>query len=99
VPIEERALEAYEGGYQKALELEVLNHFTEELRIGLTRLNEVQYPPLRELGAELGSEPALLPQEPLLGLRRVDPGTAAPGTPTQTASAEPSKQAKRGRAR
>jgi tetratricopeptide (TPR) repeat protein len=96
VPIEERALEAYEGGYQKALELEVLNRFTEELRSGLTRLNEVQYPPLRELGAELGSEPALLPQEPLLGLRRAEP-SAATRAKAETASA--AKPKAKGRAR
>src|SRR5262249_44632457 len=31
VPIEERALEAYEGGYRKAIELRVFNHWTEML--------------------------------------------------------------------
>ena len=34
VPIEERALEAYEGGYRKALELRVFNHWTQMLREG-----------------------------------------------------------------
>lgn len=84
VPIEEKALEAYEGGYRKALELEVLNRWTEELRAGLTRLNEVQYPPLRELGAESVGEPPLAVPQPLLGLRR---GAAAPVAPVQTARA------------
>lgn len=95
VPIEERALEAYEGGYQKALELEVLNKWTEELRDGLTRLNEVQYPPLRELGAQSVSESPLALPAPLLGLRR---GGQAP---VQTASAEEpkKKKAKKGAAR
>jgi hypothetical protein len=89
VPIEERALEAYEGGYQKAIELEVLNKWTEELRDGLTRLNEVQYPPLRELGVESMSEPPLSVSEPLLGLRR------GAQVPVQTASAEKPKQGKK----
>ena len=90
VPIEERALEAYEGGYQKAIELEVLNKWTEELREGLTRLNEVQYPPLRELGAESVSEPALSVPEPLLGLRR------GAEEPVKTASAEKAAKKKKG---
>jgi hypothetical protein len=90
VPIEEKALEAYEGGYQKALELEVLNKWTEELRDGLTRLNEVQYPPLRELGAQSVSEPPLPVPEPLLGLRR------GAEEPVQTASAtEPTDKKKK----
>jgi TolA-binding protein len=95
VPIEEKALEAYEGGYQKALELEVLNKWTEELRDGLTRLNEVQYPPLRELGTQSVSEPPLVVSEPLLGLRR---GAQEPVT---TASAEKTKKSakKKGAAR
>jgi TolA-binding protein len=81
VPIEEKALEAYESGYQKALELEVLNKWTEELRSGLTRLNEVQYPPLRELGVESVSDPPLAQPPMLLGLRR------SVATPAATASA------------
>jgi TolA-binding protein len=91
VPIEEKALEAYEGGYQKALELEVLNKWTEELRDGLTRMNEVQYPPLRELGAESVTESPLALPAPLLGLRR---GAQEPVT---TASTEKTK--KKGAAR
>ncbi len=53
VPMEERALDAYQGGYQKALELHIFNHWTEKLREGLTRLNDVQYPPLREEGGDI----------------------------------------------
>ncbi len=94
VPIEEKALEAYEGGYQKALELEVLNHWTEELREGLTRLNEVQYPALRELGAETASEPPLAPPALLLGLRRA-PQSAEPLAGAQaSASLKPSQAGK-----
>jgi TolA-binding protein len=78
VPIEEQALEAYEGGYRTAIELRIYNRWTAALREGLTRLNDVQYPPLRELGGEL-SEGARLPEpHPLDGLRRGDTADASP---------------------
>ena len=70
VPIEERALEAYEGGYRKALELRVFNRWTQKLREGLTRLNEVEYPPLREMGAEMAQDTLLEPPAALVGLER-----------------------------
>ncbi len=74
IPMEERALEAYEGGYQKALELRIYNRWTQRLREGLTRLNDVQYPPLREMGGEIvEGEPLPMP-EPLDGLRRGEEG-------------------------
>jgi TolA-binding protein len=60
VPIEERALEAYESGYRKALELRVFNTWTEKQREALTRLNDVEYPPLKEAGVGL-REARLLP--------------------------------------
>ena len=73
IPIEERALEAYEGGYEKALELRVFNRWTQKLREALTRLNDVEYPPLREAGGEIaGAELLPLPQ-PYDGLRRQVP--------------------------
>jgi TolA-binding protein len=82
VPIEERALEAYENGYKKALELHVFNTWTQKQREALTRLNDVEYPPLKEAGAGL-AEAQLLPLPiPLEGLRRgpvVE--AAAAGTP------------------
>ncbi len=72
IPMEERALEAYEGGYNKALELRIYNRWTAKLREALTRMNDVQYPPLRETGADLvEASPLPLPQ-PLDGLRRGD---------------------------
>jgi TolA-binding protein len=70
VPIEERALQAYEGGYRKALELKVYNRWTAALHEGLTRLNEVQYPKMREIGVELASEPLLVAPPAYTGLHR-----------------------------
>ena len=70
VPIEERALEAYEGGYAKAVELHIYNSWTAKLREALTRLNDVQYPPLREIGGEIDVGAPLPLPAPLDGLRR-----------------------------
>ncbi len=70
IPMEERALEAYEGGYQKAIELRIFNDWTAKLREALTRLNDIQYPPLRETGGDLVEAPPLPIPEPLDGLRR-----------------------------
>ena len=66
VPIEERALEAYESGWQKALELGIFNSWTAKMREALGRLNAELYPPLKEIGFELQSRgpmplPALIP--------------------------------------
>jgi hypothetical protein len=72
IPMEEQALQAYEGGYQKALELRIFNRWTQRLRDGLTRLNDVQYPPLREMGARIIEGTPLPPPQPLDGLRRDD---------------------------
>lgn len=73
IPMEERALEAYEGGYNKALELRIYNRWTAKLREALTRMNDVQYPPLRETGADLVEASPLPLPEPLDGLRRATP--------------------------
>lgn len=59
VPIEERALEAYEGGYRTALELGIYNRWTAALREALTRLNDVVYPPLLETGLRHVEGPGL----------------------------------------
>lgn len=75
VPIEEQALEAYQGGYQTAIELRIFNTWTAQLHEGLTRLNDVEFPPLREVGAELDEGAALPIPQPLEGLRR---GTTTP---------------------
>jgi len=88
VPIEERALEAYESGYKKALELHVFNTWTQKQREALTRLNDVEYPPLKEAGAGL-AEAQLLPlPSPLEGLRR---GPVAEAASVSTPAATPAK--------
>jgi TolA-binding protein len=90
VPIEERALEAYEGGYNTALELRIFNRWTAQLREGLTRLNDVQYPPLREMGGELGEANAIPVPAPLDGLRRgPPPGEEQPAAAAPTTSEPP----------
>lgn len=70
IPMEERALEAFEGGYQRAIELRIFNRWTAQLREALTRLNDVQYPPLREAGGDIvEGTPLALPQ-PIQALQR-----------------------------
>jgi len=55
VPIEERSLEAYESGWQKAIELGIFNSWTAKMRAALGRLNSELYPPLKETGFKLRS--------------------------------------------
>ncbi len=55
VPIEERSLEAYESGWQKAIELGIFNSWTAKMRDALGRLNSELYPPLEETGFKLRS--------------------------------------------
>lgn len=70
VPIEERALEAYEGGYRKARELGIYNGWTSLMRDALSRLNEVAYPKRNELGGELTTA-SELPEPPVIrGVKR-----------------------------
>ncbi len=64
IPIEERSLEAYESGWQKAVELGIFNSWTAKMRAALGRLNAELYPPLKEIGFELRSRGPL----PLPGL-------------------------------
>ena len=56
MPIEERSLEAYESGWQKAIELGIFNSWTAKMREALGRLNSELYPPLSEVGFRLRSE-------------------------------------------
>ena len=79
IPIEERALEAYEGGYQKAIELRIFNRWTAQLREALTRLNDVQYPPFREMGGGIVEGAPLPMPGPLDGLRRRAAAEASEG--------------------
>jgi TolA-binding protein len=66
IPIEERSLEAYESGWQKAIELGIFNKWTAQMREALGRLNTELYPPLTEIGFVTLSHsstplPALIP--------------------------------------
>ena len=69
VPIEEKSLEAYESGWQKAIELGIFNQWTAKMREALGRLNTELYPPLKEVGFEIRSKgPSSLP--PLIAAPR-----------------------------
>jgi TolA-binding protein len=72
VPMEERALEAYAGGYEKARELGIYNRWTVLMREGLTRMNDVEYPPIREIGGEVVPDKPLRQGAVLMGLTRRD---------------------------
>lgn len=76
VPIEERSLEAYESGWQKAIELGIFNSWTAKMREALGRLNAELYPPLKETGFALRSRgSSRLP--PLIdGTRRTSAGSS-----------------------
>ncbi|MEO8905284.1 MAG: tetratricopeptide repeat protein [Polyangiaceae bacterium] len=76
VPIEERSLEAYESGWQKAVELGIFNSWTAKMREALGRLNSELYPPLKETGFALRSRGnTRLP--PLIdGTRRTNTGSS-----------------------
>jgi tetratricopeptide (TPR) repeat protein len=76
IPIEERALEAYESGWKKALELGIFNSWTAKMREALGRLNSELYPPLHETGFRLRSKgPAPMP-ELIGGTRRTKGGSS-----------------------
>jgi hypothetical protein len=60
VVVEEKALDAYKGGYQKALVLGVYNEFTQKLRQALGRLDDQEFPPEAESrGRPAAAEPRL----------------------------------------
>lgn len=65
VDIEDKAIQAYEAGYKKALELRVYNEYTRELREALGRLAAGTYPPEREarIRSRVGDRP---PEPPIL---------------------------------
>jgi cellulose synthase operon protein C len=58
VPIEERALDAYENGWKKAVDLGIFNQWTAKMREALGRLNGELYPPFKEIGFEVRSQSA-----------------------------------------
>lgn len=76
IPMEDQAIQAFEGGYQKALELGIYNRWTAQLHEALTRLNDIQYPPRREVGGDIVSTTPLAPPPALSELRREDEATA-----------------------
>jgi TolA-binding protein len=99
VPIEEKSLEAYESGWQKAIELGIFNQWTAKMREALGRLNTELYPPLKETGFSIRSNgPAPLP--PLIGApRRSSDGRSTPylmpsAAPGKEAKSEPAKEGK-----
>jgi TolA-binding protein len=60
VVIEEKALDAYKNGYQKALQLGVYNEFTQKLRSALGRMSDQEFPPEAEVRARpTSTEPRL----------------------------------------
>ena len=85
VPMEERALDAYESGWKKAMELGIYNQWTAKLRESLGRLNSELYPPFKETGFEVRSQGPL----PLPAL--ID----APNRPVASASPTPPAGAKK----
>jgi hypothetical protein len=90
VPIEEKSLEAYESGWQKALELGIFNAWTARMREALGRLNTEVYPPLSEVGFRLRSEAAGGLPELLAAPRRGDTGKSLDflmGSPPPAAAA------------
>jgi len=86
VPMEERALEAYEGGYRKARELNIYNKWTALMREGLTRMNEVEYPPLREQGGDIAHDSAVAQGPVLKGLKNRESAAAKPGATAPVAA-------------
>ena len=98
MPIEEKSLEAYESGWQKAIELGIFNQWTAKMREALGRLNTELYPPLKEVGFAIRSNgPSPLP--PLIGApRRSSDGRSTPYLmPAPDAGKDATKDAKDGK--
>ena len=74
VPIEERSLEAYESGWQKAIELGIFNSWTAKMREALGRLNSELYAPLKETGFKLRSRGTTRMPALIDGTRRTNTG-------------------------
>jgi tetratricopeptide (TPR) repeat protein len=101
VPIEEKSIEAYESGYQKALELGIFNAWTARMREALGRLNTEMYPPLSEVGFRLRAEGAGRLPGLIASTRRTEAGKsqdyliAAPVAPAKTPTSQtPSRPAR-----
>jgi tetratricopeptide (TPR) repeat protein len=79
VPMEERSLDAYENGWQKAMSLGIYNQWTAKMRDALGRLNSELYPPFKETGFEVRSQGPL----PLPALIEAPNRPVAAAVPTQ----------------
>ena len=66
VVIEDKALDAYKSGYQKALTIGVYNKHTQTIRPALSRLAENEYP--KEAEQRLSTRPG----EPRIALDRIE---------------------------
>ncbi len=97
----EKAIDAYETGWKKAIELKIFNRWTAEMRQALSRLNDVEYPPLREIGFDVRSAgPTALPEvvdAPILNASAMPtaPKPAAAPPPTPPAPAAPATKGKK----
>jgi hypothetical protein len=67
-------LEAYESGWQKAIELGIFNSWTAKMREALGRLNSELYPPLKETGFKLRSRGTTALPGLIDGTRRTNSG-------------------------
>ncbi len=95
VPIEEKALDAYENGWKKAGELQIYNQWTAKMRDALGRLNAELYPPFKEIGFEIRSEgPSPLPALMDAPRRGVDAEKQS-STQTATVTVIPAKDEKK----
>jgi len=77
VPMEERSLDAFENGWQKAMSLGIYNQWTAKMRDALGRLNSELYPPFKETGFEVRSQ-APLPLPALIEAPNRPVAVAAP---------------------
>ncbi len=75
-PVEERSLEAYESGWQKAIELGIFKSWTAKMREALGRLNSELYPPLKETGFALRSRGSARLPALIDGTRRTNTGSS-----------------------
>ena len=101
VPIEEKSIEAYESGWNKAVSLGIFNSWTAKMREALGRLNSEMYPPLSEVGFRLRSESGVELPGLIGATRRTDTGQSqdfllpAPLPPAGTVAASSNERVSR----
>jgi hypothetical protein len=91
-------LEAYESGWQKALELGIFNKWTAKMREALGRLNTELYPPLLEIGFAMQTQSSTELPPLIAATRRNERGASEPHliesqTTTKAAGAKPEQAA------